>query len=128
MVYRFPAIGSRQIQSDKRRILDIQVQALSGQSLIVSHLARQAPLVRWRLSLSGLKGAPTAGHFHGPAAIGANAPATLPFAGPIKSPMEGRATLTEAQAADLLAGRWYASIDTTAHPRGEIRGQVLLRE
>jgi hypothetical protein len=32
--------------------------------------------------------------------------------------------LTEAQAADLLAGRWYVNIHTAANPGGEIRGQV----
>jgi CHRD domain len=100
----------------------------AGTGKLVAVYDRNTSLFRWKLSFSGLKGAPTAGHFHGPAAIGANAPATLPFTGPVKSPMEGRATLTEAQAADLLAGKWYVSIDTTAHPRGEIRGQIILRE
>jgi hypothetical protein len=42
--------------------------------------------------------------------------------------MEGRATLTAAQAADLLAGKWYVNIRTAAHPGGEIRGQMILRE
>ncbi|MDO9197071.1 CHRD domain-containing protein, partial [Rhodoferax sp.] len=46
----------------------------------------------------------------------------------VKSPLAGQATLTPAQAADLLAGKWYASIHTPAHPAGEIRGQMILRE
>jgi hypothetical protein len=60
--------------------------------------------------------------------IGANANATLAFKLPVKSPVDGRATLTPAQAADLLSGKWYVSIETSAHPRGEIRGQMMLRE
>lgn len=100
----------------------------AGTGRLVAVYDRNTGLLRWKLSFSGLKGAPTGGHFHGPAPIGANAPATLPFTGPIKSPMEGRAHLTEAQAAELLAGKWYASIDTSTHPRGEIRGQIILRE
>jgi hypothetical protein len=38
--------------------------------------------------------------------------------------VQGSATLTDAQAADLLAGRYYINIHTAATPAGEIRGQV----
>ena len=44
---------------------------------------------------------------------------------PITSPFEGSATLTDAQAAELIAGRWYVNIHTDAYPAGEIRGQVV---
>ena len=91
-------------------------------------LDKNTRLFRWKLSFTSLNGPATAGHFHGPAAIGANAPVTLPFKSPIKSPLEGQATLNPAQAADLLAGKWYANIHTAAHPGGEIRGQLILRE
>ena len=84
-------------------------------------------LLRWKLSYSGLSSAATAGHFHGPAAVGANAGVVLPFPGSLRSPMEGSATLTAAQVSDLLAGRWYANIHTANHPGGEIRGQMTVR-
>jgi hypothetical protein len=41
-----------------------------------------------------------------------------------KSPFEGEATLTDAQASDLMAGKWYFNIHTAANKGGEIRGQV----
>lgn len=91
-------------------------------------LDKNTRLFRWKLSFAGLSGTATAGHFHGPAAIGTNAGITLPFKGTVQSPLQGQATLTPAQAADLLAGKWYVSIHTTAHPNGEIRGQMILRE
>jgi hypothetical protein len=78
----------------------------------------------WRITYSGLSGPPTAAHFHGPAAPGANAGVAVPIPNPATSPVQGSATLTDAQAADLLAGRYYINIHTAANPGGEIRGQV----
>jgi hypothetical protein len=91
-------------------------------------LDKNTRLLRWKLSYTGLSGPATAGHFHGPAAVGANAGVALPLGATLRSPMEGRVTLTAAQAADLLAGKWYVNIHTAAHPGGEIRGQMILRE
>ncbi len=91
-------------------------------------LNKDTNVLRWRLSYSGLSGQPTMGHFHGPAPVGVNAPVVVPFAMPLTPSMSGQATLTPAQAADLLAGRWYANIHTAARPAGEIRGQMILRE
>ena len=62
-------------------------------------------------------------HFHGPAAPGANAPPII-VVKDLPSPMKGTATLTDAQIADLQAGKWYFNIHTSAHPGGEIRGQL----
>ena len=80
-------------------------------------------MLTWKLSYSGLTGPATAAHFHGPAVAGSNAGVVIPFASPA-SPIEGQATLTAAQAADLLAGKWYANVHTAANKGGEIRGQV----
>ncbi len=78
----------------------------------------------WTITYSGTTGPVTAGHFHGPAAAGANAGVVVPFAGPLASPIIGSATLTDAQVADLKAGKWYVNLHTAAHPGGELRGQV----
>ena len=77
----------------------------------------------WKLTYSGLSGPATAAHFHGPAAAGANAGVAVPIPN-TASGSEGSATLTDAQAADLVAGRYYVNVHTAANPGGEIRGQV----
>jgi hypothetical protein len=90
-------------------------------------LNKDTSVLKWQLSYSGLSGPATAGHFHGPAMVGANAGISLPFTGAVTSPMSGQATLTPAQVADLLAGKWYANIHTARYPGGEIRGQMTVR-
>jgi CHRD domain len=78
----------------------------------------------WKGTYSGLSGRATAAHFHGPADATATAPVSLGWT-KIDSPFDGSATLTEKQAGELLAGKWYVNIHTQSHPGGEIRGQVL---
>ena len=78
----------------------------------------------WKVTYSGLSGPATAAHFHGPAEAGKNAGVAVPIANIASSPAEGSATLTDAQAADLMAGKYYVNIHTAANPGGELRGQV----
>jgi hypothetical protein len=79
----------------------------------------------YKLTYSGLSGAATAAHFHGPAEAGKNAGVEVPIANAGTSPVEGSATLTDAQAADLTGGKMYVNVHTAANPGGEIRGQVM---
>ncbi|UGA48219.1 CHRD domain-containing protein [Bradyrhizobium quebecense] len=78
----------------------------------------------WKLTYSGLSGPATAAHFHGPAEAGKNSGVAVAIPNATSSPVEGSATLTDAQAADLLAGKYYVNVHTAANPGGEIRGQV----
>jgi hypothetical protein len=78
----------------------------------------------WKLTYSGLSGPATAAHFHGPAEAGKNGGVAVAIPNATSSPSEGSATLTDAQAADLMAGKYYVNVHTAANPGGEIRGQV----
>ena len=78
----------------------------------------------WKVTYSGLSGPATAAHFHGPAEAGKNAGVAVLIGNNPTSPAKGTATLTDAQAADLMGGRWYVNVHTAEHRGGEIRGQV----
>ncbi|CAN5249585.1 CHRD domain-containing protein [soil metagenome] len=80
-------------------------------------------MLTWKVTYSGLTGPATMAHFHGPAEAGKNAPVVVPFKD-AASGAEGSATLTDAQAADLMAGKLYINVHTDANKGGEIRGQV----
>lgn len=83
-------------------------------------------MLSWKGTYSGLSGPAMAAHFHAGEA-GKNGGVVVPiFAGPTaKSPFEGSKQLTDAQAAQLMAGGWYVNIHTAANKAGEIRGQVV---
>ena len=78
----------------------------------------------WKVTYADLTGPAMGAHFHGPSEAGKNAGIALPFK-TVQSPIEGTATLTDNQVADLLAGQWYANIHTGANPGGELRGQMM---
>ncbi len=80
-------------------------------------------ILTWKVTYTGLTGPATMAHFHGPAEPGKNAGVAVPFKD-VSSGAEGSATLTDAQAADLVAGKYYVNVHTAANPGGEIRGQV----
>jgi hypothetical protein len=105
---------------------EVPAVASPGAGTVDATFDRDSRKLTYRVVYSGLTGPATAGHFHGPAAPGQNAGVVVPFPN-AASPIQGEATLTEAQAADLLAGRWYVNIHTRAHPGGEIRAQVATR-
>ena len=106
---------------------EVPVNASPGTGSVDAVLNKDTNQFRWKANYSGLSGPATAAHFHGPAAVGANAGVALPWPMPMSASMEGSATLTPAQVADLMAGRWYANVHTAANPGGEVRGQMTVR-
>ncbi len=81
-------------------------------------------VLTWKVTYSGLTGPATAAHLHGPADPGKNAGVVIGFTNP-QSPIEGSGSLTDAQAADLAAGKLYINVHTAANKGGEIRGQLV---
>jgi hypothetical protein len=71
-----------------------------------------------------LTGPVVAAHFHNAPTPGGNGPPVVP-ATVSPSPIKGSATLTDAQIADLNAGKWYFNVHTAANPGGEIRGTLV---
>ncbi len=96
----------------------------NGSGTVEATLNKKTNLLTWTVTYSGLSGPATGAHFHGPAAAGQNAGVAVPITGSLASPINGEATLTESQAAELMAGQWYVNLHTAAHPPGEIRGQL----
>jgi hypothetical protein len=96
-----------------------------GKGSATASLDTTTKTLTWTVTYSGLSSPATAGHIHGPAALGANAGVLVPFSGDLASPIKGSATLTDAQVSDLEAGKLYVNLHTAANKPGEIRGQLL---
>ena len=97
----------------------------SGKGTATATLDTNTKTLTWTVDYSGLSGPATAAHIHGPADPGANAGIVVPFTGNLASPIKGSAPLTDAQIAQLEAGKWYVNIHTEANKPGEIRGQLV---
>ncbi|MFC4161639.1 CHRD domain-containing protein [Chitinimonas lacunae] len=79
----------------------------------------------WTLSAGSTA---TMAHFHGPAVAGVSAPVVIDVQlGNLSNAGSagGSVTLTAAQEADLLAGKWYFNLHSTSFPGGELRAQMI---
>lgn len=103
---------------------EVPPAATDGNGTVNATFNKETNVLTWRVAYSGVSGPVAAGHIHGPAVAGANAGVLIPFTGSVASPFEGKATLTTAQVADLMAGRLYVNLHTAKYPGGEIRAQL----
>lgn len=95
-----------------------------GAGQLVAALNRTTGELRWRLNFRKLSGA-VRGAYFGNAAAEDKKAVVLSIGRSVTSPYEGRALLTPAQRADLLAGRWYVNLRTARFPEGELRGPLI---
>ena len=90
-----------------------------GTSAIILDAAKENITFHVKTSLT-----PSASHIHTGIATQAG-PITIDFK-PTSSLIDGTSAISKAQVTDLTEGRMYVNVHTTANPKGEIRGQLLL--
>jgi hypothetical protein len=78
----------------------------------------------YTVNYKDMTGPVVAAHFHDAPTPGGNGPPVVPATNVGTSPIKGTATLTDAQIADLNAGKIYFNVHTAANPGGEIRGTL----
>ena len=110
--------------ADLKATSEVPPTSSSGLGSVTASYDTASKQLTWKGSYSSLTGDATAAHFHGPAMVGANGPVAVPVT-EFKSPFTGTAGLTDAQAADLEAGKLYFNVHTAKNPNGELRGQVV---
>ena len=115
-------------KADMSGASEVPPTTTSGKGTVTATYDPATKVLTWEGNFSGLSGPATAAHFHGPAEVGKNAAPAVWISEKgqnLASPFKGTATLTDAQAADLEKGLWYANVHTEANKGGEIRGQVV---
>ena len=113
-----------QFKAELKGSAEVPPNQTTGSGTVTATYDTSTKQLAWDGSYSGLTGPATAAHFHGPAEPGKNAGVAVPIT-PATSPLHGSATLTDAQASDLMAGSWYVNIHTEANKGGELRGQLV---
>ncbi|HZK90411.1 MAG TPA: CHRD domain-containing protein [Stellaceae bacterium] len=95
----------------------------SGSGTATVTLDTATKMATYNVTYSGLSGPAAAAHIHCGAAAGANAGVAVPFP-KADSPISGSAAMTDAQIAELQAGKCYVNVHTAANKGGEVRAQL----
>jgi CHRD domain len=113
-------------KADLQPSSEVPPKTSKGHGVLDATYDTSSKALQWNATYADLSGPVSAAHFHGPAPVGQNADVQVPVdKSALASPMHGQATLTDDQASQLLAGKWYFNVHTAQNPAGEIRGQVL---
>ena len=111
------------LKSDLKGSSEVPSNSSAGTGTAEATLDTATKELTYTITFTGLSGPATMAHFHGPAEAGKNAGVVVPFKS-AESPIKGTVMLTDAQIEDLMAGKWYANVHTSANPAGEVRGQM----
>jgi hypothetical protein len=111
------------LKADLKGASEVPPSDSKGSGSVTATFDTASKKLSWKGTVTGLSGPATAAHFHAGEA-GKNGGVAVPIAGADKGSFEGSATLTDEQAADLMAGKWYVNVHTAANKAGEVRGQM----
>ena len=111
------------LKADLKASNEVPPNESKGTGSVTATFDSDSNKLSWKGTVSDLTGTITAAHFHA-AEAGKNGAVAVPIIGADKGSFEGSATLTDTQAEDLMAGKWYVNIHTTSYKAGEIRGQM----
>jgi hypothetical protein len=97
-----------------------------GRGALVADYLPETRVMHWTLTLRDLSGPVTWAFLCGPDGVGNDNAELVPINLELEGGTHpGAVTLTDQQAADLIAGRWYVNIKTEKFPAGEIRGPMV---
>ena len=116
--------ASETFTADLKPSSEVPANNTKGSGMLTATYDTATKKLTYTATYKDLSGPATAAHFHGPADPKTNAAVVVPVKEMTPGTLKGEATLTDAQAADLEAGKWYFNIHTAANKGGEIRGQV----
>jgi hypothetical protein len=111
--------------ADLKAASEVPANDSKGAGMLTATYDTASKKLTYTASYKDLTGPATMAHFHGPADAKTNAGVVVPVKEMAPMTLKGEATLTDAQAADLEAGKWYFNIHTEKNKGGEIRGQVM---
>jgi len=124
LVVAGPSIAANvNLKADLKPSSEVPPTDSKGSGSVTAIYDTASKKLTWKGNVSDLSGPATAAHFHS-GEPGKNGGVVVPIAGADKGSFEGSATLTDAQADELLAGKWYVNVHTAANKGGEVRGQV----
>jgi len=117
--------ASETFTADLKSSNEVPANDSKGSGALTATYDTASKKLTYTVNYKHLSGPATMAHFHGPADAKTNAGVVVPVKEMTPGTLKGEATLTDAQAADLEAGKWYFNIHTAANKGGEIRGQVM---
>jgi hypothetical protein len=105
---------------------EIPPTATAARGTMVADYLPATKILHWQLTLRGLSSPVTWAFLCGPDGVGNDGAELVPINLELEGGTHpGGVTLTDQQAADLIAGRWYVNIKTEKFPNGEIRGPLV---
>jgi len=98
---------------------EVPAKAVAGTG--TASIVKNGATYTYTITYSGMTGALTGAHIHGPAAVGVPGPILFPL--PNGQVNDFQIALSPGQATDLKNGLWYANVHSNNFINGEIRGQ-----